>query len=57
LGIAVEDQQGMIHMLAVVAVVGGAFLVAVGRIVGAIAVQENAPRRARSPALAPIQGS
>ena len=35
--IPVEEQQGVIHVLAIVAVVGGAFLVAVGGIVGAIA--------------------
>ena len=39
-GLAVEDEQGMVHVLPEVAVVGAPFLVAVGRIVGGVEVQE-----------------
>ncbi len=43
----VEDQEGMGHMLAVVALVAGALPVAVRRVIGAVAVAEN-PRRGPS---------
>ena len=40
-GLAVEDEQRMIHVLAVVAVVGAAFLLAVRRVVGAIQIEQD----------------
>lgn len=52
LGVAVEDEQGVIHVLAVVAMIGRALLVAVGGVVGAVTVKENAPWR---PVLAPLR--
>jgi hypothetical protein len=49
-GLAVEDQQGVIHVLAVVAMVAAAFLRAVGRIVSAVEIQQHlAGRTARHP--------
>ena len=39
--LAVEDEQGMVDMLAVIAVVEGAFLLAVGGVVGRVKVQKH----------------
>jgi len=41
-GLAVEDEQGMVHMRAIVAVVGGPLLRPVRRVVGAVDVQDDA---------------
>ena len=46
LGLAVEDEQGKVLMLAVVAVVARALLLAVGRIVGRVEVEEDPLRDA-----------
>ena len=43
---AVEDEERMVHVLAVVAVVVAAFLLSVGRIVRRVEVQEHALRGA-----------
>lgn len=39
--LAVEEQQGVIHMLLVVAVIGAPFLIAIGGIVGAIGIDQD----------------
>jgi hypothetical protein len=39
--LAVEDEQRVVHVLAVVAVVAAVLLVAVGRVVGAIQVEQE----------------
>ena len=44
-GVPVEDEQGMIHMLAVVAMVGRAFLLPVGGVGGAVQIEQNVGRR------------
>ena len=50
-GVAVEDQQRVVHVLAVVAVVGAAFLLPVRRVVGAVQVEHDVrPARRRAPA-------
>ena len=46
-GLAVEDQQGMIHGLPKVAVIGAAVLLAVGRVVSTVQVQHDPPRHPR----------
>src|SRR5450759_4918348 len=45
LGVTIEDEQRVIHMLAVIAMVGGPLLIAVGRVSGAVAVEEDASGR------------
>ena len=47
-GVAVEDQQRVVHVLAVVAVVGGPLLLAVGRVVGPVQVEQD-PRGRPAP--------
>jgi hypothetical protein len=42
--LTVEDQKRMIHVLLVVAVVVGAFLLTMGRIVGRVEVQKDLAR-------------
>ena len=53
--VAVEAQQRMIHVLAVVAVIADAFPRAMRRVVGAIEVQHDPARRPGAPPLADIQ--
>jgi hypothetical protein len=53
-GVAVEDQQRVIHVLAEVAVVGRAFLLAVGGIIGAVTVQQDVLRHAITCPLAEV---
>lgn len=45
-GVTVEDEQGMVHVLPVETVVGDAFLLTVGRIVGAVQIEDDALRDA-----------
>ena len=54
-GVAVEDQQRVVHVLAVVAVVGHPFLLAVGRVVGPVEVQQDPGGRAGAATLAEVQ--
>lgn len=55
LGVAVEQQQRVVHMLAVVAVIGRPFLLTVGRVVGAVAVQQDTSGRSIGLPLAHVQ--
>ncbi len=55
LGVAVEDEQRMVDVLAVVAVVGAALLIAVGGVVGAVEVEQDALGRAGVLALAQVE--
>ena len=54
-GVAVEDEQGVVHVLAVVAVVAAALLLAVRRVVGAVQVEQHVGRDASRRALAFLQ--
>jgi hypothetical protein len=54
-GVAVEDEQRMVHVRAVVAMVGGSFLLPIGRIVGAVEVQEDAAGRFVLPACRQVE--
>ena len=47
----VEDQQRVVHVLTVIAVVGAALLLAVGGVVGAVQVEQDVGRHATSGAL------
>jgi hypothetical protein len=40
-GLAVKDQQGVVHVLLVVPVIGTAFLLPMGRIVGAVQIEDQ----------------
>jgi hypothetical protein len=43
--LAIKDQQGVIHMLIVVAVKEGELLLPVGRVVGGVDIEDNHVRR------------
>ena len=53
-GIRVEDQQGMIHVLAIVALVGDPLLLPMGGVGGPIEVQSHPRGRARLPPFAQV---
>jgi hypothetical protein len=54
-GVAIKDEQGMVHVLAIVAMVADAFLLPVRRVIGPIEVQDDALGRPRPFALADVE--
>jgi hypothetical protein len=53
-GVAVEDEQRVVHVLAIVAVIARPFLRAVGRVVGRVEIEHDPRRGAAGGALAQI---
>ena len=54
-GVTIEDQQGVVHVLPIEGMIGGPFLGTIGRVIGAIEVQENPLRHAVTLAFTQIE--